>query len=230
MSTPAEPSSSASPSSSLAKSPLARVAALAVALGGGIAVLALTLPVLSPAAESAPSSGPASATTIARASGSPATTGSAAAAAAAAAATASATSEASTDSAVRSVVAALTAEGDVDDSGRSRMPRPSASTRMYSGPVDAFSTMTVYATNGAPQAALAGYTKALEKQGFAFKDSKPRREAKDPDEAVGADEPVAIAKTVRVFTKGDLEALVTVSQGESGALLTVIEGPRRSKS
>lgn len=204
----------------LTKNPLARVAALAIALGAGIAVISLTVPVLGPGAESAPvaatqerTAAPASSAAAPGATNAP-----------------SAPSEATTASAVRSVVAALTADEEVEDDGRSRMPRPASASRMYRGAVDEASTMTVYATSGAPQAALAVYTKTLEKQGFTFKDNRPLKGARDPDETVDPDEPVAMAKTVRVFTKGDLEALVTVSQGETGALLTVIEGPRRGRS
>lgn len=207
---------------SLTTSPLVRVAALAVALGAGVAVVFLAFPALIPGSEAT------SETPVATAPSSPSPR--AAPAVTAAVHAGDEPSDPGTTKAIRSVVAALTADGEVADDGSSHMPRPSASSRIYQGSVDDTSTMTVYAATGAPQAALAAYTKALKAQGFTFSDLKPAKDTTAPDEATDPDQPVVIAKTVRVFVKGDLEALVTVSQGETSALLTVIEGPRRSKS
>jgi hypothetical protein len=214
MSNTESPSSSAVP---LTQNPLARVAALALALGTGIVAVALALPAALPASESGVEP---------RATSVPDRTSEAAVAPGSTPARASEEhSEPSTAKAIRSVVAALTADGDVPEQGSSRMPRPSSAGRIYQGSVDDTSIMTVYAASGAPQAALAAYTAVLKEHGFTFADQRPAT-----DDAADRNAPVPTAKTVRVFTKGELEALVTVSQGEASALLTVIEGPRRGRS
>jgi hypothetical protein len=184
----------------LARSPIARVLALSVALGVGFASLSLAVPALAPRAEDA--------TALAEPSkeGKPTV-------AVPSADAASVTTE-TTAKAMQNLVTALASDEEIADDGRSRLPRPVASSRLYRGPVDDRSTMTVYAAPGGPADVLAGYTKVLEGQGFTFEDRSPDR----------------VAKPMRIFTKGDLEAIVTVGSGSSGALLTVIEGPRRAKS
>ena len=120
-----------------------------------------------------------------------------------------------TPAGVAAIVETLTNDGPVADPGGA-FPRPRAGA-LFHRMVDAAMTLRVYTVPGSPDAVLASYTKDLEAAGFHRDD-----EATKPD---------ARGRVRRVYSKKDVEALITVSRssGEHAGqtLMTIVEEPKR---
>jgi len=208
---------------------LLRVAGLALVLGLGITGVAIAMPAIVPTDTKAP---PMPASTE-KPWGAGADEEARVAAARAAAAPAGMTApgspvEVTADNALPGLVAAITTEGDVRQAPGSKVPRPEHTTRIYSASLDGAQTLTVYSGNGSYELAIAAYAKALKAQGYATTDMKERKDdgkAKDEDGEEAAKIPKN--KAVRLFTKGNSQAIVTASQSEDGAaLISIVEGPK----
>lgn len=119
------------------------------------------------------------------------------------------------EASLASLLATLSGEGaDADgdsDAGTAGVPRPQGATRLYRGALDERMSLTVYRLDGAPEAALESFTDALTTRGFKL-------------QASGDKEARRIAS--RTFSTPEAHLVVTASQGESGALLTVVEARR----
>lgn len=124
--------------------------------------------------------------------------------------------EGDTTSAAAALVAALHTDGDAPSHPASRIPRPDATTRLYSAALAPGQVLTVYTTNDANvDGALASYAKLLEDRGYTMSRTKT------------ADETLAkSAPRLRIFTKGDTRASITAATSEhGGSLFTIVEGP-----
>jgi|GEM_PF-6015562 len=203
-----------------AGAPLLRVAALAVAVALGIGGVAFAMPAVVPAA---------------RASEAPASAVSETAAARPAPRAEPSASPTASPQMVQALAQAIATDTDVGDDVRSRMPRPAGGKRIHGLAIDDAQSLTVYEIAGSPEHAASSYASTLKAQGFAMKKHVPDVKSAPAARAAQADGEEAerqgdLRKTAFVFTKGDVEAIVTASNGdEAGALLTVVEGPRRGR-
>jgi hypothetical protein len=113
-----------------------------------------------------------------------------------------------TASAIPGIVAAMTAEDEVDDHGASQLPRPDGSKRLYFQPLDDVQLVSVYVANDAPADVSRTYARALGAAGFVVHEDLPRP---------------ASGITFQAKKAGRASVLVTVTAGETGTLLTLVE-------
>ena len=194
--------------------PLLRVTALALAVGLGIAGVAFAMPVLMPDAKASPAAAEGSPKTKAKAEAAVNVTTPNAASGAPALAPRAPDPGNAAAAALPGLVTAIATGEEVEETS-SVIPRPAGATRIYTAPLEETMTMTVYQTGTTPDQAITAYTASLKSKGFDWK-----KQAAKEDEGDGS------RKTAHLFTKGDVQAIVTVSPGESGALVTVVEGPK----
>jgi hypothetical protein len=114
----------------------------------------------------------------------------------------------STARAIPAIVAALTAADEVDDRAASAVPRPAGSKRLYFQALDEATLVSVYVASGAPADVFRAYSGVLGASGFVVRYDLPSR---------------AAGVNVLATRKEGASALVTLSQGEGGTLVTLVE-------
>lgn len=113
-----------------------------------------------------------------------------------------------TADAMPAILAALAADVEIEDGGASRFPRPNLSKRLYFQAFDEVTLVSVYVATGAPADVFRGYASSLASSGFVVRYDLPG---------------TASGVTVLARKPGGSSALVTLSQGKTGTLVTVVE-------